>query len=183
MSSTGFRMIVLAHYSRYPLSQIEDLYKLTHQAALGSEHAVKDIKTAREGLVREMAQLAAFSVEPLIDEISPDECIVRVHLKPYLEAGGDPENLLQAFIRTANEYQGSVELLGQYWKSIEGMSQQGEIMFPPDSLRSFIERMESLSFPAVHHSAKYQGAYHPSYRVIARDFLSKGTGVSDLYSK
>ncbi len=171
MSATGFRSIVLSHYSRYPHSQIEDLYKLTYQAALGSEHAVKDIKSARQWLAQEMAQLSTCSAEPIIDEISPDKGIVRVHLKPYINQGFDPEHLLQAFIRTANEYQGSIGLLRRYWKRIEEMAQEGEIVFSPDSLRSFIERMKTLSFPAVHHSAQYQAAYHPSYRVIIRDFL------------
>ena len=40
MESLNFQPIALDHCSRYPGLQVEDLYKLVHQAALGSEHAV-----------------------------------------------------------------------------------------------------------------------------------------------
>ena len=93
MKPSDFQSIVIVHCSRYPELQVEDLYKLTHQAALGSEHAVDDITTARQWLVRELDQLPESSVELLFEEISPDKSIVRVHLKPYFEAGGDLEDL------------------------------------------------------------------------------------------
>lgn len=176
MKPSDFQSIVIAHCSRYPELQVEDLYKLTHQAALGSEHAVDDINTARQWLVRELDQLPESSVEPLFEEISPDKSIVRVHLKPYFEAGGDLEDLLQAFVTTASEYQGSLELLSKYWSSIEGLAQRGELKFHLDILRSFIDRMEASHFPAVHHSPQYEQAYHPHYRVIASQFLADGTG-------
>jgi hypothetical protein len=172
VSSPRFRDIVLTHYSRYPLSQIEDFYKLAHQAALGSEHAVKDIAAARKWLLRELDEMAAGPPEALIDEISADGRIVRVHLRPFIESGGDPEILLQAFIRTANEYQGSVELMGEHWGTIDQLAKKGDLPFQPASLRSYIEVMESMGFPAVHHSTQYQEAYQPSYRVVIRDFLS-----------
>jgi hypothetical protein len=172
MSSSRFRDIVHSHYSRYPLSQIEDFYKLAHQAALGSEHAVKDIAAARKWLLRELDEMAAGPPEALIDEISAEGRIVRVHLRPFIESGGDPEILLQAFIRTANEYQGSVELMGEHWGTIEQLAEKGELPFQPASLRSYIEVMESMGFPATHHSPQYQAAYQPSYRVVIRDFLS-----------
>lgn len=53
MESLNFQPIALEHCSRYPGLQVEDLYKLVHQAALGSEHAVKDIEVARQWLMRE----------------------------------------------------------------------------------------------------------------------------------
>lgn len=172
MNTTGFQNIVLSHCSRYPLLQIEDLYKLAHQAALGSEHAIRDIASARKWLMRELDEMKAGPTEPLLDEISADGRIVRVHLIPFISSGGDPETLLQAFIRTANEYHGSVELLGEYWGTIERLSENSEIPFQTADLENYIEQMESLGFPAVHHSKQYQSAYQPSYRVILRRFLS-----------
>ena len=182
MQPIDFKPIVVDHYIRHPRMQVEDLYKLAHQAAMGSEHAVIDIQSAREWLINELDNLPLTSVEPLIDMISPDRSIVRVHLKPFIESGGDPENLLQAFMRTANEFHGSTDMLRAYWKDIKVLAQLGEIPFPLDSLKSFINLMEAAKYPAVHHSAQYQQAYHPNYRVIAHKFLPSGTPNQEFQS-
>lgn len=171
MNTTRFDNIVLSHYSRYPLLQIEDLYKLAHQAALGSEHAIRDVAAARKWLMHELDEMTTGPLEPLIDEISADGHIVRVHLHPFISSGGDPETILQAFIRTANEYHGSVELLGEYWGTIELLAEKGDLPFQTAELEAFIEHIESLGFPAVHHSKQYQSAYQPSYRVALRRLL------------
>ena len=63
----------------------------------------------------------------MIDVISPDRSIVRVHLKPYIESDGDREDLLQAFIQTANYFIGSTDLLREYWWDIEGLAKEVEI--------------------------------------------------------
>jgi hypothetical protein len=180
MEPIDFKPIVVDHYFRYPRMQVEDLYKLAHQAAMGSEHAVIDIQSARQWLSNELEKLPLTSAEPLIDLISPDRNIARVHLKPFFESGGDPENLLQAFLRTANEFHGSMDLLRVYWKDIKVLAQLGEIPVPPDSLEAFIGRMEAAKYPAVHHSAQYQQAYHPNYRVVAYKFLPLGTPNQDF---
>ena len=41
------------HFNRYPLMQVQDVYKLLHQAAMGSEHAVVDETNARQGPAKE----------------------------------------------------------------------------------------------------------------------------------
>jgi len=151
--------------------QVEDLYKLAHQAALGSEHAVSDALSAGDRLLRELADLVGDPVEPLMDAISPGGRMLRVHLRPFLAAGGDPERLLQAFVRTANEYKGSVNDLKRYWISIVDLAAQGQIPFHAGGLRRFIGGMEAACFPAIHHSAQYQAAYRPSYRVVVSEFL------------
>ena len=166
-----FQLIILSQLSHYPLSQIEDLYKLTHQAALGSEHAVSDLNAAQDWLFHELEKMGNNSTDPLIDEISPDGQIVRIHLKPFINSGGDPEILLEAFIRTANEFKGSIEKLKQNWKDIERLSESGELNFKAKELRSFFSLMESSGFPAVHHSPIYREAYHPHYRIISREYV------------
>lgn len=170
-AGSGFARIVRSHLSCYPLARIEDLYKLSHQAALGSEHAVSDVRAARDWLMREVAALAGAPIEPLMEAISPGGRILRVHLRPFVAAEGDPERLLQAFVRTANEYKGSVSELKRYWALIVELSTEGEIPFHQDDLRRFIDGMEDAGFPAIHHSAQYRAAYQPSYRVVAGEVL------------
>ena len=168
-----FQSIIQSQLSRYPLSQIEDLYKLTHQAALGSEHAVEDLKATRAWMFHELEEMANISIDPLFDEISPDGQIIRVYLKPFIESGGEPEILLEAFIQTANGFTGSIEKLIQNWRGIERLAESCEINFQAGELRRYISLMDSAGYPAVHHSLQYREAYHPHYRVVSREFMSQ----------
>jgi hypothetical protein len=146
--------------------QIQDLYKLIHQAAMGSEHAISSAQAAREWLKRELAEMGPGPEEPMIDPISADGQIVRVHLRPFVEGGGDPETLLHAFLRTANEYRGDRQVLEEHWHAATDIRH-----FPPAELDEFIEAMRVRKYPAVHHSTEYERLYRPAYRVVWRKFI------------
>jgi hypothetical protein len=163
--------ILAAHLARYPQIQMADLYKLLHQAALGSEHAVSVEQEARKWLDRELAEMEAGSDDPLLDPISPDRQILRVHLRPYIHAGKDPEILLCAFIRTANEWHGSLKKLRDYGTTAMQMMKQFAGQFSPEEIETYFEKMESQGFPAMHHSEVYKRLYRPAYRVVARQYL------------
>jgi hypothetical protein len=163
--------ILLNQIRRYPHLQLADLYKLLHQASMGSEHAVTDEAGARAWLERELATMGDGPQEPLVDEISPTGEIVRVHLRPYVEAGLDPAELLDAFLRTAREYQGSLEHLKEYGEVADWMASAGLLPFLAGHIGEFMDRMEQQGFPAVHHSQIYEREYRPAYRVVARVYL------------
>ncbi|HZW04755.1 MAG TPA: hypothetical protein VFF68_12555, partial [Anaerolineaceae bacterium] len=67
-----FEEILRAHHARYPRMQIQDEYKLIHQAALGSEHAVDSPEMARKWLIQEAAAMGNGPDEPVFDPISDD---------------------------------------------------------------------------------------------------------------
>jgi hypothetical protein len=157
--------------ARYPRLAIQDLYKLIYQAAMGAEHAVPDVAAAQDWLERELRQLGDGPEEPVVETISPDGCMARVHLRPYVAAGGDPAALLTAFVRTAKEHGGTREQLRRYWSSAIRLAAMGGLLFSQTDLRSFWADVEVQGFPVVHHSAGYRAAYKPAYRVIRREFL------------
>jgi hypothetical protein len=171
MGNAGFSDIILSHISRYPLAKIIDLYKLAHQAALGSEHALDNIDTAREWLTREIDEMGAAIEEPMLDPISADGQILRVHLHPYLTSGADPEILLNAFILTANNFPGSTGQLSRYWTITTTLAEEGSIKFLPDNLNTYFTRMKVMNYPPVHHSPQYLESYKPHYRVVARNYM------------
>jgi len=159
--------ILRSHLSRYPAMQIQDLYKLLHQAAMGSEHAVTNPASARNWLKRELAEMGEGPTEPLIAPISADGRIARIHLRPFVAAGYDPDLLLEAFIRTANEFHGDVLLLEQYWQAAIATAK-----FPAAEMEEFIRSMKEQNYPAMHHSSEYEKLYRPAYRVVALVFCS-----------
>ncbi len=167
-----FRQIITRQMIRYPRMEVQDLYKLIHQAAMGSEHAISSVDVARSWLEREVAELGEGPEEPVVDAISPDGQIVRINLRPYLRSGGDLPALLDAFIQTANEYQGTTDKLRHFGSYARRMAEEGGLPLDPAELASFFDRMEAEGFPAVHHSSAYEEAYHPAYRVILYEHLT-----------
>jgi len=159
--------ILQSQLRRYPEMRIQDVYKLLHQAALGSEHAVSDPESARRWLTRELAEMGEGGSEPLIDPISPSAEIGRIHLRPYIASGHNPDLLLDAFIHTANEYRGDTQLLEQYWKDAVGMAE-----FSTREMDEFFNALKEKNYPAVHHSVEYEKLYRPAYRVVAFAFIS-----------
>jgi hypothetical protein len=168
---TDFSRIINEHLTRYPVMQLEDLYKLAHQACLGSEHAVASWDYAQQRLQQELVQMGDGPAEPLVDPITADGRIVRVHLRPLVAGGGDVDQLLDAFIRTAAEYAGTPADLENYATEVEAIAATGAFPFQPADVGIYWQRLEVLGYPAVHHSAVYRTAYQPAYRVIAAEFL------------
>lgn len=166
---------ILSHLARYPAMQLADVFKLIHQASMGSEHAIRDAESARNWLTHELAEMGdgcrATSrhgfPEPLFDPLSDETGIIRIHLRPYIASDGDPAKLLEAFLRTANEFRGSTKTLENYWKIVARLSH-----FPAAGMDTFIQSMRAQSYPAVHHSTEYERLYRPAYRVIKKEYLT-----------
>jgi hypothetical protein len=113
--------------------------------------------------------------EPIVDFISPSTQIVRVNLRPYIHSGGDPASLLEAFIKTANEFRGDPKDLRRYWFHAKQMVADGILAFEMSTMEAFFLRVEEEHFPAVHHSSLYEEVYHPAYRVVHLAYLSDQT--------
>jgi hypothetical protein len=170
----GLKAILIAHSQRYPHWQVEDLYKLIHQAAMGSEHAAPEETRARLWLFNEIRDLGEGPEEPLVDPISPDGALVRVHLRPFMRANLEVEKLLAAFLDTARGIHGSVARLESYARVAVQLAGEGGLPFGAVELESFIEQMKERAFPAIHHSPAFAAEYRPAYRVAARQFLPEG---------
>ena len=164
--------ILLEHNARYPAWQVQDVYKLLHQASFGSEHAVTDEARARRWLEEELAGLTAARVpEVLLEPIVPGGGVLRVHLRAYAARGLAAELLLGAFVRTAREFRGSAALLEESWNAALMLAGEGRMPFDAEALRTWGAEMRGAGYPAVHHSAAYVRAYQPAYRVVPAEFL------------
>ncbi len=163
--------ILARHCKRYPLMEVQDIYKLIHQASMGSEHAVQDLDVTRSFLEREVNELADGPKEPIQDIISADGRIARINLRPYIASNASLGKLFDAFFRTANEFEGSTLRIKRYYSYAERMVGESSFTFSRTAIRSFFDQMGARGFPAVHHSTAYATAYQPAYRVVLREFL------------
>ena len=163
--------LLSAHLARYPAMQLDDIYKLLHQAALGPGHAVDNPAAARKRLDEEIAALGKAPAEPLQDIISPDGRLGRVHLRSYLAAGGSPDALHRAFLETANSYPASPDKLARFCGCLGDLAEAGGIPFAREEVLAYFEKIARDGYPVVHHSTAFRQAYRPAYRVIAVDLL------------
>ena len=164
------------HIERYPRMQLDDVYKLLHQAALGPGHAVKDADAARAWLEKEAAELGPGPVEPAKDIISPDGRLARLHLRSWLAAGKSLDELNRAFVETANSYPPSPEKLEKFCGCLGDLAAARGIPFAQQDVVAYFDRIAQASYPVVHHSRSYRDAYKPAYRVVDIERLnSSGT--------
>jgi hypothetical protein len=165
-----FSDIISDHVTRYPLMGVQDLYKLAYQAALGPEHASGNLDFIQLRLMQELGGLTEGPLEPPVDPISPDGRILRVHLRPFIQAGGEPTKLSRAFYDSAQTFKGTLDLLALFWLEARQLAAGGMTFFKPNELDLYIADREAGQFQPVHHTIAYRAAYKPAYRVILREF-------------
>lgn len=174
--SQHLSFLLFEHCTRYPLLQVQDVYKLLYQACMGSGHAIRDLAQARFSLEGEIQNLDPDRDQPLVEQISPearlDRKVVRVNLRRYMAATSDSTPLLDAFIRTSCIFEASILRLGQYYASLlSAESVPGGLSFNQQDLMQYIGKMREQNFPAIHHSQVYTQNYKPAYRVVAGSLL------------
>lgn len=167
--------LLKAHLERYPDMQLADIYKLLHQAALGNAHALTEAAAVRARLHEEIAAMGARPseplIEPLIDPISPDGKLARIHLRAYTAAGHDVDALAQAFIATAQQRPPQQDKLERFCACLGDFAATGEIAFDAALVRAYFARIVESGYPVVHHSDAFRSAYRPAYRVVQTDLL------------
>jgi hypothetical protein len=165
--SMSIDAVLHEHFSRYPAMQIQDVYKLLHQGVMGSEHAVSDMDGVRTWIERELVEMGSGPDDPPFDPISADGQIVRVHLHPFVQQGGNTDKLLDAFIHTASTFHGNTQALESCWQVAIDTE-----YFPRAAMDIFFQTMRAQNHPAVHHSLDYEGLYRPAYRVVLKELLT-----------
>ena len=158
-----------------PAASHEDVYKWLFQAARGGEHAAPSEEAARTWLRREWATLgAAAPGEPLVVPLRPDGRVVRLNLRPYRAAGGDPEALLAAFLESARSFRPDPALFVEAWREL--LKSLPASLHGTMSLVAFEEldrASEAGQWPARHHSPGYAEVHAPAYRVLTDEEAGK----------
>ena len=164
----GIRGLLAAHCNRYPKLQIEDIFKFLFQSAFGCEHMVSSADAAVERIKHEhqhqaLMQERAWEIEPL------DGAYCRVPLS-CLNDGPTPETLGVLFCRSAKPEADGERRLTEMLEQTRAMIDAGLLPFDPDEFERKCNQWCEEGYPALHHSEAFRQAYHPSYRVLAKEY-------------
>ena len=171
MNEEQMLTLIQNHLARYDQMEVLDVYKLLHQSIFGPGHLIPNKKTAREQLELELSLIEPDAERALIESIHIEGAMVRLHLQPYLAHGAASNPLLDAFMRSAEQVQGSAEGMHHHWQMFETLCQPGANLaglFPMREITLFGHRRAEENWPAVHHSPVYNHVYNPHYRVLTR---------------
>lgn len=183
MDNGAVEALIQAHVRRYMEADILDVYKLLHQAVFGPGHTITNPRAAREWLERESATLRPQSGDLLVENIHPEGGVVRIHLRPYLEAQGDLRKLLDGFLRSSRQMQGDPAQMAAWWALFQRLTEQGGALANRFAARTvaLVGRTRAAeNWPASHHSPPFDRVYHPAYRVLTAPIAEEILGAQRM---
>jgi hypothetical protein len=155
----------------YPKSRLLDIYKSCFQDYMGVEHLVSDRKSVKAYLDEELNTTSLDELMPWYYEpCGIESCYYRVSIRAIKEGIITEDQLLDAFIRSANsETRPSVESWSDRWHMIIGTIDQMKLDLPDfQEDKQFIDSVLSVGKYAISHSPDYRNAYHPHYRIVEK---------------
>ena len=162
---TQTRQLLLEQFKLYPQMQIQDVFKFLHQSAFGCEHFVSSLEKATDFLEKEYESgVCDAQIEPLDGEY----CRVPLCL---LNDGLRAETLAKLFVTSAKqEVNGRTALLEKLEVANE-LVKEGLLPFAEKQFKEALVQWAADGYPAIHHSETFRQSYHPTYRVIAKEFV------------
>ncbi len=165
----NFGDILRSHIVRYPAMQIADAVKLCYQAAFGGGHLITDPNAALVWLSRERASIDTY------DETAPfSEAIgygmARLNLRAAPARQYTDTGILRIFAASAAETAARSDNAARFEEAISALTASadaGETPFSAEALKDYLTDYRAHGIRAVHHTAAYNDAYHPAYRVVS----------------
>lgn len=186
----GSREAISRQLEMYPESRVQDIYKSFCQDNLGPGHLIPNKEAARAYLTEELRRYredldSARYRKPQQRAVPAGDRgnYVRVDLSVVLDSLVSAEALLDAFVRSANEGKTATpEEWKAKWASVASVIRK---YFPdiPDAARDLaaIDSLMAEGHFILHHSPAYNEAYHPHYRIVAKEIYDNpSSGLSNI---
>ena len=154
----------------YPESTLQDIYKSFYQDRFGPGHMISDTASARNYLMRELSEMNKASVV-YYEPTGSEGRFVRVHLSAVADGLITADQLLDAFVRSANMVKAETDW-GAEWKAVVGTITKYGIQVNGFEDASLLDEA-SRDRQTVHHSRAYNAAYHPHYRIVERSIFEE----------
>lgn len=161
------------HQKLRPKLEVADVYKMLYQSVFGIQHILHD--KAKQYLEKELSTLDMSKLpdETLIENISVDNVMVRINLRPFKMQGLSSDKLFSAMITSAKETRRTQKAFLNLWNQFKSLVEAGRLNFDRSSLKDFDEKVKKENYPPCHHSERYRRSYSPAYRVVKKEVFQR----------
>lgn len=168
----NFQRVVDKMLADYPESTLQDVYKSFFQDRFGPGHLISDTTAAREYLHRELMEMCETAM-PYYEPVGAGEHYYRVSLAVIKDGLVSENDFFDAFIESAGKVTfPSVKEWANEWAEILKAVPADIENYSAD--KAMIDSVLGEGKYAVHHSRRFNQAYHPHYRLIDKStFESK----------
>ena len=163
---------VKALISQYPEATLQDIYKSFYQERFGPGHMIPNVENARNYLMSEMEQ-AAENSGAYYEPTGSGGKYIRVYLNAVADGKISAEQLLDAFVESANNVEPRSDKWADQWTNIVKVIEEKQLPVKmDDELKQWLKECSEQE-EAVHHSEAYNQVYRPHYRIVERNIFEQ----------
>ena len=172
IDTVAVRSAIERQMATYPESTLQDIYKSFYQEHFGPGHIISDTASARRYLMRELSEMGK-TQSPYFEPTGSQGDYVRVYLSVVADSLITAEQLLDAFVRSANSRQEPNVNWIDKWETIVSIIQANKIELEGFETDLPLLTEAAQNNQAVHHSRRYNEVYHPHYRIVERGIFER----------
>lgn len=172
IDTIAMRSAIERQLATYPESTLQDIYKSFYQEHFGPGHIISDTASARRYLMRELSEMGK-TQSPYFEPTGSQGDYIRVCLSAIADSLITAEQLLDAFVRSANLWQEPTVSWLEKWEAIVSIIQANKIELEGFEADLPLLTEAARNNQAVHHSLRYNEAYHPHYRIVERGIFER----------
>ncbi len=166
------RSAIERQLATYPESTLQDIYKSFYQEHFGPGHIISDTVSARRYLMKEFSEMGE-TQSPYFEPTGSQGDYVRVYLSAIADSLITTEQLLDALVRSANSWQEPSVSWLEKWETIVRVIQANKMEINGFEADLPLLTEAAQNNQAVHHSRRYNEAYHPHYRIVERSIFER----------
>ena len=170
IDTVAVRSTIERQLTTYPESTLQDIYKSFYQEHFGPGHIISDTASARRYLMHELSEMGKIQ-SPYFEPTGSQGDYVRVYLSAVSDSLITAEQLLDAFVRSANSWQEPTISWMEKWEAIVSIIQANKMEIEGFKTDLPLLTEAARNNQAVHHSHRYNEAYHPHYRIVERSIF------------
>ena len=170
IDTIAIRSAIERQMATYPETTLQDVYKSFYQEHFGPGHIISDTASARRYLMRELSEMGK-TQSPYFESTGSQGDYVRVYLSAVADSLITVEQLLDAFVRSANSRQEPTVGWLEKWEAIISIIQANKIELEGFETDLPLLTEAAQNHQAVHHSRRFNEAYHPHYRIVERSIF------------
>ena len=172
VDSAAVKAAISNQLETYPESRLQDLYKSFFQDRFGPGHIIRDRESARDYILSELTG-ADTLMGPKTEPCGWESNYVRVNLSVVADGLLTADELTDALMASAKEIkEEDIERWKEEWAEILAIIEKHYPDIPnlEEDKTKIVELLASGQY-AYHHSEAYNAAYHPHYRIIAKELI------------